>query len=128
MESSTLGRGAGGTSGGVGSFVAGVALAAAGGYLFTSRVVVATNPWTLFGVNAFGLSLIPLMIGIFLLFFNGRSALGWLLVLAGTVIIGAGILMNLQVYFQPTTLFQTVAMLVMLAGGLGLVARSLLPH
>ena len=51
--------------------------------------------------------------------------LGWLLLLIGAVIIFAAILMNLQIYFQPTSLFNTLAMLTLLVGGLGLVARSL---
>ena len=40
-------------------------------------------------------------------------------------IIFVGILVNLQIYFQPTSLYNTIVMLVLLAGGLGLVARSL---
>ena len=128
MQSTAVARGAGGTSGGVGTFIAGFVMACAGGYLFTSRVMVATSPWTLFGFNAFGLTLIPLLAGIFLLFFNGRSVLGWLLAIGALAMVGAGILMNLQVYFQPTSLFNTLVMLTLLAGGLGLVARSLLPR
>jgi hypothetical protein len=36
--------------------------------------------------------------------------------------------MNLRVYFAPTSLFNTLVMLLLLAGGLGLVARSLRPR
>ena len=43
-------------------------------------------------------------------------------------IILAGIIANLQVYFRPTSLFNTLMMLALLAGGLGLVARSLRSH
>jgi hypothetical protein len=39
-----------------------------------------------------------------------------------------GILMNLRIYFEPTSLFDTLVMLVLLAGGLGLLARSLKPQ
>ena len=80
--------------------------------------------WAWGGYNAFGLSLLPLIIGIGILFFNGRSIAGWLLLFAGAVIIFAGILLNLQIYFQPTSLFNTIAMLVLLAGGIGLIARA----
>jgi len=31
----------------------------------------------------------------------------------------------LHIYFEPTSLFNTLIMLVLLAGGLGLIARSL---
>ncbi len=74
------------------------------------------------------LALLPLLAGIALLFFNGRAVAGWLLVFAGTVIVFAGILANLRIYFEPTSLFTTVLMLGLLAGGLGLIARSLRPH
>ena len=35
---------------------------------------------------------------------------------------------NLDIFFQPTSLLQTLMILVLLVGGLGLVARSLLPR
>jgi hypothetical protein len=121
-------RGAGGTPGGVGEFLAGLAMAVAGGYMLTQRVVVESSFWTFWGYSTFGLSLIPLIIGVGLLFYNGKSIAGWLLTFVGVVIIFVGVIMNLQIYFQPTSLFNTILMLVLLAGGLGLVARSLRPH
>ena len=121
-------RGAGGTSGGVGEFLLGLGMSVAGAYLLTQRVTVTSGHWTLWGYNAFGLSLLPLLFGTGLLFFNGRSVAGWLLTFAGVVIILAGVIANLGVYFQPTSLFNTLVMLVLLAGGIGLVARSLRAH
>lgn len=120
-------RGAGGTEGGVGLFLFGLAMAVAGGYMITSRVMVQTGFWHLGGQSAFGLSLVPLLMGVGLLFFNGRSIPGRLLTGLGLVIILAGILLNLDIYFRPTTLFETLVMLVLLAGGIGLIARSLRP-
>ena len=128
MERETNARGAGGTPGGVGEFLLGLGMAVAGAYMLTSRVVVTGGWGTLWGYNSFGLSLVPLIFGIGLLFFNGRSVAGWLLLFAGVVIIFAGVLMNLHIYFQQTSLFNTVVMLVLLAGGVGLVARSLRAH
>ncbi len=121
-------RGAGGTPGGVGTFFLGLAMAVAGGYLLTSRVHVTSGFWSLWGYNSFGLSLLPLVAGIGLLFFDGRSRAGWLLLFSGAVIILAGIIANLQIYFQPTSLFDTLLMLALLAGGVGLVTRSLRPQ
>jgi uncharacterized protein len=91
-------------------------------------VTVTSGYWSLWGHSAFGLSLLPLVFGIGLLFYNGKSIAGWLLTFAGAVIVLAGVIMNLQIYFQPTSLFSTIVMLVLLAGGIGLVARSLRPH
>jgi hypothetical protein len=58
-------------------------------------------------------------------FFNGRSVVGWFLTAAGSLIIVVGIIANLRVFFGPTSLFDTLMILGFLAGGLGLVARSL---
>jgi hypothetical protein len=118
-------RGAGGTPGGLGTFLAGSAMVVAGGYLLLTRVTVTSGLWTLWGYNAFGLSLVPLLVGIGTLFFDGRSLIGWVLTGAGALIILVGIIANLHVYFMPTSLFDTLLILGLLAGGLGLVARSL---
>ncbi len=118
-------KGAGGTPGGVGTFLFGAAMMVAGGYLLLSRVTVTGGSWHFFGYSAFGLSLFPLLIGIGLLFFDGRSVAGWLLTAAGALIIVVGIIANLGIWFQATSLFDTLIILVLLAGGIGLVARSL---
>ena len=118
----------GGTSGGLGSFLLGAVMAAGGGYLLLNQVQVTTGFWQFYGYNAFGLSLVPLLFGILLLFYNGRGVVGWLLVLGGLAIIGAGILANLTIFFRPTSLFNTLIMLVLFVGGLGLIGRSLLPR
>jgi predicted membrane channel-forming protein YqfA (hemolysin III family) len=118
-------RGAGGTHGGIGLFLIGLGMAVAGGWLITNQVTVTSGFWQWGGHNAFGLTLIPLIVGIGLLFFNGRSTAGWLLTFCGAVILLAGIITNLEIYFRPTTLFNTLMMLALLAGGIGLVAKSL---
>jgi uncharacterized protein len=121
-------RGAGGTEGGIGTFLIGFVMAVAGGYLLTNQVTVTSGYWRLWGYNGFGLTLLPLVVGIGFLFFDGKSIVGWALTLAGAVILFVGIIMNLDIYFRPTSLFNTLAMLVLLLGGIGLVARSLKPR
>ncbi len=128
VEDARSKRGAGGTPGGVGEFLLGLGMAVAGAYMLTERVTVTSGYWSMWGHSAFGLALLPLVTGIGLLFYNGKSIAGWLLTFAGAVIILAGIITNLQIYFQSTSLFSTIVMLVLLAGGIGLVARSLRPH
>jgi len=128
MNNETKVRGAGGTRGGIGEFFLGLGMAVAGAYLITNRVTVVSGFWSVWGQNIFGLSLIPLIIGIGLLFFNGKSNAGWLLLGIGVVIIFTGILMNLHIYFQSTSLFNTIVMIVLLAGGIGLIFRALAPH
>jgi uncharacterized protein len=118
-------RGAGGTAGGLGTFLIGLAMLVVGGYLLLTRVTVGSGAWLLWGYNAFGLSLLPLLAGIAWLFYDGRSIGGWMLAGLGALIILAGILANLHIFFAPTSLFDTLVMLGLLAGGLGMVARSL---
>lgn len=118
----------GGTRGGLWEFVIGLALTVAGGYLVLQQVTVTSGFWGWWGGSTFGLTLLPLLIGIGVLFFDASSVLGWLLAGAGAVIILAGIIANLRIYFRPATLFETLMMLGMLFAGLGLVARSLRAH
>jgi hypothetical protein len=119
--------GAGGTPGGIGQFVIGLLLAGIGVYLVLSQVQVITSWRHFWGFNSFGLSLVPMLIGIGMLFYNGRSVVGWILTILGVGIILAGILMNMDIYFKPTSLYNTLFMLVLIAGGFGLIARSLRP-
>jgi hypothetical protein len=118
----------GGTPGGLGHFLMGLAMTCIGGYLLMNQVVVATAYWSFYGPSTFGITLIPLLLGIFVLFWNGRSVLGWLLTAVGAIFIFAGILANLRIYFQPATLFHTLIILTLLVGGLGLIARALFPR
>ena len=118
-------RGAGGTPGGVGQFFAGLIMTGVGAYLLLSQVVVTSSFWNLFGFNAFGLTMLPLLVGVGFLFFSGKSTVGWVLTVLGAAIIVAEILMNMQIFFKPTSLYNTLIMLVLVAGGLGLIARSL---
>jgi hypothetical protein len=115
----------GGTPGGLGVFVAGLLMVAGGGYLLLNQVQVTTSYWSFGGQGSFGLSLLPLLAGIAFLFFDGRSLIGWLLTAIGAVVIFAGVLMHMEIYFRQTSLFNTLAMLGLLFGGIGLVARSL---
>jgi hypothetical protein len=119
----------GGTQGGLGMFVFGLALLVVGGWLFLDRVTVHGGYWSFFGSqgSSFGVTLIPLMIGIGTLFYSGKSIVGWILTIAGALVIFAGVIANLRVHFQSTSLGVTLIMLTLIAGGLGLIFRSLRP-
>jgi len=123
MENRSIGD-VGGTPGGLGYFVLGFIMTCVGGYLISNQVSVVGSYWTFWGGNTFGITLIPMLFGVGILFWNGRSTIGWLLTVAGALFILAGILANMHIYFQPTSLFNTMVMLVLLVGGLGLIARS----
>jgi hypothetical protein len=120
----------GGTSGGAGEFLAGLAMTAVGIYMVFDHVTVHTSYWHFFGSarGSFGATLLPLLIGLGLLTFNGRSILGWILAAGGVLFILAGVLMNLDMYFQPASLWTTIVMFGLIACGLGLFLRALRPH
>ena len=118
----------GGTPGGLGHFLMGFVMASVGAYLLSNQVMVTSSYWSFYGTNAFGITLIPMLFGIGILFWNGRSVIGWLLTAGGALFIVAGVIANMHIFFQPTSLFNTIVMLVLLVGGIGLVARALSPH
>lgn len=121
-------RGAGGTSGGLWEFFIGAAMVVIGGYIFLQRLMVTSTIRTLWGSGGSGLALLIMLIGIGVLFFSGRSAIGWIMIAVGAVMIFLSVILNLVIYFLPTSLFETIIMLGLVFGGLGLVARSLRPH
>jgi hypothetical protein len=81
--------------------------------------------WSFYGASTFGITLLPMLFGIGILFWNGRSIIGWLLTLGGALFIIAGVIANLHIYFRPASLFETLVMLTLLVGGLALIARSM---
>lgn len=115
----------GGTPGGLGTFLLGSGMLVLGGYWLLSQVTVVSHSWRIFGYDGFGISLVPLLFGIGLLFFNGRNPLGWVLTFAGGLIIVGGIISSLDIFFRPTGLMNTLIILVLLVGGLGLIGRSM---
>lgn len=114
----------GGTPGGLGRFFMGFIMACIGAYLLSNQVAVVGSYWSFYGGSTFGITLLPMLFGIALLFWNGRSVPGWILTVAGALFIFAGIIANLHIYFQPTSLFNTMVMLILLVGGLALIARA----
>jgi hypothetical protein len=121
-------RGAGGTSGGLLEFFIGAAMVVIGGYIFLQRLLVTSNIRTFWGSGGSGLALLIMLVGIGVVFFSGRSVIGWIMIIIGAVMIFLSVITNLVVYFMPTSLFETVVMLGLVFGGLGLIARSLRPH
>jgi hypothetical protein len=123
-------RNVGGTPGGARTFLLGLIMAVAGGYLLFQQVQVHGGYWNWGGGStgrSFGITLLPLLFGIGILFVNGRSFIGRLLTFGGALVIIVGIIANLDIHFRQTSLWNTLTMLVLLVGGIGLVVRSVLP-
>jgi hypothetical protein len=118
----------GGTPGGIGEFLIGFIMACVGGYLLSNQVSVVGSYWSFYGANTFGITLVPMLLGVAILFWNGKNVIGWVLTAGGALFILAGVIANMHIYFQPTTLFNTIVMLVLLVGGLALIARAVAGH
>jgi hypothetical protein len=103
-------------------------MACVGGYLLSNQVSVVGSYWSFYGANTFGITLVPMLLGVAILFWNGKNVIGWVLTAGGALFILAGVIANMHIYFQPTTLFNTIVMLVLLVGGLALIARAVAGH
>jgi hypothetical protein len=125
-------RHAGGTPGGGAAFFAGLALMLVGIYLFLKSIYVSYGFWGWGTVYSFGgwhvsggAVLFPAMLGVGLIFFNGRSILGWLLAVGSVLALCAGVIMSLHFSLAGMPLFDLLVILGIFAGGAGLFARSL---
>ncbi|WP_243309908.1 hypothetical protein [Fundidesulfovibrio agrisoli] len=123
---------AGGTPGGAGKFFLGLAMFIAGGYLFLKSIRVYHifsfgYPLMSFGGMRLtsGMILIPMVIGIGMIFHNARNPLGWLLGIGSLVAVCAGVIASIEFSLAGMSLFDLLVILVLLVGGLGLFLGSL---
>ena len=132
-------EGAGGTPGGIGSFFTGFLMMCAGFYMLLHSIIVTESFG--FGMGLYhlavfgspmpvtsGMILIPFMIGVGMIFFNGRNLLGWGFAVGSLVALIAGVIANLHFTFRTMTLFDVIVILVLCVGGTGLFLRSLQDH
>jgi hypothetical protein len=127
-------NGAGGTSGGVGKFLLGLIMMCGGFYLLLNGIVVSSSfgfGTRLFGVGPMGLTggmiLIPLIIGIGMVFYNARSYLGWLIAIASFGALVFGVISSVSLNLRTMTAFELLVILTLAFGGLGLFLNSLRP-
>ncbi|MES2743598.1 MAG: hypothetical protein V4754_21970 [Pseudomonadota bacterium] len=128
-------NGAGGTSGGSGQFLLGLVMMCGGFYLLLNAIVVSSSfglSTRLFGVGAGygitgGMMLIPLMIGIGMLFYNAKSFLGWMIAIGSFAALIAGVVASVNMNLRTMSAFELIVILVLAIGGLGLFLRSLKP-
>ncbi len=128
-------NGAGGTSGGTGQFILGLLMMCGGFYMLLSGIVVSSSfgmSTRLFGLgSSFGITsgmiLIPMMIGIGMVFYNGRSYLGWALFVGSLAALIMGVIASVNLNLRTMSAFELIVILVLAIGGLGLFLRSLKP-
>ncbi len=106
-----------------------------GFYLLLNAIVVSSSfglSTRLFGVGAGygitgGMMLIPLMIGIGMLFYNAKSFLGWMIAIGSFAALIAGVVASVNMNLRTMSAFELIVILVLAIGGLGLFLRSLKP-
>ena len=126
--------GAGGTPGGTGRFFLGAAMMLAGGYLFLQSIQVhmgfalGMRMFALGGVPVTsGMVLVPFIFGVGLIFYNGRSLIGWGLAGGALLMLGFGVLASVQMHLRAMSAFELLTILTLAVGGLGLLLSSLRP-
>jgi hypothetical protein len=129
-------RGAGGTQGGAGEFLLGLLMMCGGFYMLLNSIVISSGfgfGARLYSVSAWGGSygvttgmiLIPFMIGIGLIFYQGKSLLGWCLSIGSIAALIMGVIASLRFSFRGMSAFDLIVILILAIGGLGLFLRSL---
>ena len=129
-------RGAGGTNGGIGRFVIGLAMMCGGFYMLLQSITVSATfnmGMHLFGASlrghgfsiTSGMVMIPFIFGIGLIFYNGKNFMGWLLALGSLAAMIYGVIASTHFVLRTMTAFELVTILVLSFGGLGLFLSSL---
>jgi predicted branched-subunit amino acid permease len=113
-------------------FFIGLILLGAGLFWLFQRTSVATvgifSGGLLFGniMIPTGVVLIPLILGIILLFFlEDKRIIGWIVTVIGLIIVILSILMSVRISFERTSLFEFICMFGFIAAGTGLLLRTL---
>jgi drug/metabolite transporter (DMT)-like permease len=126
-------QGAGGTSGGSGQFFLGLMMMCGGFYLLLNSIMVTSSfglGMRLFGIGGgygvtTGMVMLPMVIGVGMVFYNARNYLGWLLALGSVTALIAGVIASVQFTLRTMNAFELITILVLAIGGLGLFLRSL---
>ena len=127
-------KGAGGTSGGILSFVLGAAMCVGGIWLLLDAVWIGSSfrGGVVGGMMGHGMGmggsaaivLIPLAIGVVLVFMDGKSKIAWGLIGLGLIAIAVEVASSLRFQFHMK-MWHFLILLVCVFGGLGLMLRSL---
>ena len=125
-------NGAGGTSGGSGQFFLGLVMMCGGFYLLLQNVAVNSTfgmGAQLFGFHGYGITggmiLVPLVIGIAMIFYNARNYFGWLVTLCSFAALVFGVIASVSMNLRTMSGFELLCILALAFGGVGLFLGSL---
>ena len=121
----------GGTDGGALKFLFGLALSIIGTYLLLDSVRIQTGHTGMFsgrmggmgGTASMGVLFVPLFIGVTALFFNARMAWAWVVTWIGLAIIVIDVVSRIRPVMNMK-LSYLIIMLILIAGGLGLMLKA----
>ena len=113
-------------------FVAGLAMLIAGLFIFSRNVIVTSGFGSGYRIGGFcissGIIFIPLIAGIVWLFATGGSFASKVFTVIAVFLIVFDIVITTHVHLDPMTLFDWVVILVLIFGGVGLLAKVLLDN
>lgn len=125
-------KGAGGTSGGIGSFFIGLIMMSGGFYMLLKAIKVTSSfglSQSLYNVSGMnltsGMIMIPFMFGVGLMFYNAKNIFGWILTFGSLVGLIFGVISSINFRFSHMSAFDLIVILVLSVGGLGIFLRSL---
>ena len=109
-------------------FILGIVFLAVGLFMLSKRVIVSSG-FSIFTIGNFDLTtgtiVIPLMIGIILHFVYPKSFIPKLIVVLSSIFIVVAIIMSVKLRFVPTSLFDYILIIVLIAAGAGLLLKVL---
>ena len=129
-------KGAGGSSGGIGSFFIGIIMMCVGFYLLLNSIVITSTfgsgaslyRFSNYGMNVNvtgGTILFPFIFGIGMIFFNSKNIFGWILACGSIAALIFGVIASIHFRFVAMSAFDLISILVLSVGGTGLFLRSL---
>lgn len=110
------------------TFFVGLLLLGAGLYMISNQVSVSSSfGWFRIGAVSvpFGMTTIPLIIGIIWMFVKPDSVIPKIVIVLGALFILVAIIMSVRLYFVRTSLYEYILMFGMTAAGAGLMLRTL---
>lgn len=108
-------------------FYMGILLIIAGLFFLLSKAVVHSGfySWSVGGLSiSTGLVVVPLMIGIIWLVNNPKSILARIITIAGAIFIVGSIIINIRISFTTTSMVDYIIMMLLIAGGIGLILKA----
>ncbi|NOQ63860.1 MAG: hypothetical protein GQ582_05055 [Methyloprofundus sp.] len=129
-------NGAGGSTGGIGSFFLGIIMMCIGFYMLLNSITITSGfgggrhlySFAAYGSNykvTGGTILFPFIFGIGMVFFNSRNILGWILTIGSLAAFIFGVIASINFRMAHMSAFDLIVILVLAVGGMGLFLRSL---